>query len=262
MRKALLGSASAVALSCAAALPAYAASPVYSWTGFYIGGNIGGGVGSSDPSLIANITAAPFFNTNNLSTPSLSVEGFAGGGQAGYNFQTGNYVYGFETDFTGMNVRGSSAESPFFTGKGQPNTVTWSSRYSWLYTARLRAGLTMGGNWLIYGTGGVAVTSVRDMAMCTSPATGCGDIGPFSPQSLQWAETSTLTGFTFGGGIEGAFLQNWIFGLKVLYAKFPNTSPNFIGVNTAGSGAVPAAFSYDHSLTLVTFVVDYKFGGP
>jgi outer membrane immunogenic protein len=265
MRNTLLASASAVALTCTAALPAQAApppSPIYNWTGFYIGGNIGGGFGQSNPSLIANVTAAPFFLTGTWNTPGLNVQGFAGGGQFGYNVQTGNFVYGFETDFTGLDVHGSVSESPFFRGKSGVNTVTWSSRYSWLYTARFRGGLTIANNWLVYGTVGVGVTSVRDTATCVSPNDGCGaDIGPSGPQFVEWSKTSTLVGAVYGGGVQAMPFPNWIFGLNVLHASFPSTSPGLVSfANTFGTGPVPPAFSFSHNLTLVTFQVDYKFG--
>jgi outer membrane immunogenic protein len=102
MRKTLLASASAVALTCSAAMPAHAAPPpppVYNWTGFYFGGNIGGGFGDSDPSLVANIHPLPFDLLGAAVPPHLNTQGFAGGVQAGYNFQTGMFVYGGETDF-------------------------------------------------------------------------------------------------------------------------------------------------------------------
>jgi outer membrane immunogenic protein len=263
MRNTLLASASAIALGFSAASPVHAAppAPAFSWTGFYLGANLGGATGGSNPSLIANITADPFDNFSTAGVPTLDVKGFVGGGQFGYNIQAGNYLYGFEADFTGMDVHGNTSVSPFFTGKVS-NNFDWSSRYSWLSTIRARGGILIAPNWLVYGTGGLAITSVHDNVTCTSSSTGCGDITPFSPQNLQWSQTSTLVGWTAGGGIEATFLQNWIFGLKVLYARFPSTSPGYIGGTNGGAGPVPAIFSFDHNLTLVTFVVDYKFGGP
>jgi outer membrane immunogenic protein len=189
--------------------------------------------------------------------PNLTVQGFAGGGQAGFNMQTGNFVYGFETDFTGMNARGTSVMSPFFTGKGA-NTVTWTSEYSWLYTARLRGGITINGNWLIYGTGGLAVTSVHDLATCNSVGSGCGDFS--TPEAIKWSKTSTLVGGVVGGGIQTMLLPNWIVGLEVLHVILPSTTPGLTSLNLTGT--LPPAFSFNHNLTLVMFEVDYKFGGP
>src|SRR4249919_1593818 len=68
--------------------PVYAPPP-YSWAGFYVGGNIGGAW--THTTITDNITGA------SLDTGGLS--GFIGGGQLGYNFQTGNFVWGGEWTF-------------------------------------------------------------------------------------------------------------------------------------------------------------------
>jgi outer membrane immunogenic protein len=264
MRKTLLASASAVALSCAVVPAAHAAppTPIYNWSGFYIGLNAGVGAGDTTPNFTQNAFVPPFSLFTVGVPPNANSRGFAGGGQAGYNFQTGDYVYGVETDFTWMNLRGTATMSPFFTGKGD-NTASWTSNYNWLYTARLRGGITMGGNWLLYGTGGVAVVDVKDTASCVAPGQGCGAaILPAIPQNLQWSQSSTLVGGVVGGGIETMFSPNWIFGVKALHVFLPSTTPGLISHNTSITGPVPASWSFDHNLTLVTFEVTYKFGGP
>src|SRR5712691_4099505 len=108
MKKLMLGGVAIAALAIPAAAnaadlpakappyaPAYVA-PAWSWTGCYIGGNVGGAWGRS------NVTAA-FVNTaggfpvtnanisavNALDSPGLSPKGFTGGGQIGCNYQTG-----------------------------------------------------------------------------------------------------------------------------------------------------------------------------
>jgi opacity protein-like surface antigen len=161
-----------------------------------------------------------------------------------------------------MNLRGTASTSPFFTGKGD-NTASWTSDYNWLYTARLRGGITIGGNWLLYGTGGVAVVDVKDTALCVSPGQGCGSsITPAFPQNIEWSKSSTLVGGVVGGGIETMFSPNWIFGVKALHVFLPSTTPGLVTHSTSFLGPVPPSFSFDHNLTLVTFEVTYKFGGP
>lgn len=263
MRKTLLASASAAALACVAAPSAKAAPPpIYNWSGFYIGVNAGMAAGDTTPNWIANAFASPFSLATVGVPPNTNARGFAGGGQAGYNLQTGPYVYGVETDFTWMNLRGTASTSPFFSNKGD-NTTSWTSNYNWLYTARLRGGITMGGNWLLYGTGGVAVVDVKDTASCVSPSQGCGaSILPAFPQNIQWSQSSTLVGGVVGGGIETMFSPNWIFGVKALHVFLPSTTPGTVSHNTSITGPVPASWSFDHNLTIVTLELTYKFGGP
>lgn len=265
MRKTFLASASAVALSCATVPSAQAAPPpppIYNWSGFYLGVNAGTGAGDTTPNWIQNAFASPFSLTSVGVPPNTNTRGFVGGGQAGYNFQTGPYVYGVETDFTWMNLRGTATTSPFFSNKGVDNTVSWTSDYNWLYTARLRGGITIGGNWLLYGTGGVAVVDVKDTALCVSPNTGCGASITPSPQNIEWSKSSTLVGGVVGGGIETMLSPNWIFGVKALHVFLPSTTPGLVTNSSSFLGPVPASWSFDHNLTIVTFEATYKFGGP
>ena len=65
------------------------AAPVFSWTGFYIGGNLGGGWGRGN--VVDSLFGVNFTNGNSAS--------FVGGGQFGGNYQIGSFVVGAEADF-------------------------------------------------------------------------------------------------------------------------------------------------------------------
>src|SRR5215468_12786847 len=71
--------------------PAYAPPP-FSWTGFYVGGNIGG--------AWANRDVTDTFLGVNLNSGNNGV--FIGGGQVGYNWQVGYAVFGIEAEFDGV----------------------------------------------------------------------------------------------------------------------------------------------------------------
>lgn len=247
MHKTLLASVSAVALTCSAAVPAHAAPPM-TWTGFYIGANAGYGWGSSNPSLTGNPLAAPYLLPTLAPAPELHPHGFIGGGQVGYDWQSGQWVYGVVADFSGMSAKADATISPFFTFK-VPNSVTWSSRYDWLLTGRVRGGFLVAPNWLLYATGGLAVTEVRDSVTCTTTSSGCGNfVGGWT-----FSKTSVLPGGTIGGGVETMFAPNWSAQVEYLYAKFGSTTP--------GSAAgLPPLFTFDHNLNLVRFAINYKFG--
>ena len=96
---ALIG-APAFAADMAVKAPPPAPAPVYGWTGFYIGGNVGYGFGRAsnnltfEQSCVCIANAFWRFNGNAKVNPS----GAIGGAQAGYNWQAGTVLYGIETD--------------------------------------------------------------------------------------------------------------------------------------------------------------------
>jgi outer membrane immunogenic protein len=187
--------------------------------------------------------------------PSLSPKGFIGGGQIGYNWQTGSLVLGAELDYSGMNVKADQRVNPFFSGKG---SGTYSTQYNWLMTARARAGITVAQNWLLYVTGGLAVTQVKD---------SISGENVHGPDLSVWSGSKTLVGGTVGGGLEYAFAPNWSMKAEYLYAKFDDTAPSITYSSPAplfgfgqytGYGTI-AKFSHD--LNIVRVGVNYKFGG-
>src|SRR5690348_12422966 len=96
--------------------PRYVEQPA-SWAGWYIGANVGG--------AWQNTTASSSYQGFALDNNTFSKSGFIGGGQLGYNWQQGNFVFGIEGDISGLNGRNS----------GQPQDFSgyqYSSKISWL----------------------------------------------------------------------------------------------------------------------------------
>jgi outer membrane immunogenic protein len=121
--------------------------------------------GPCDPALIG-CTATPNYSTlsaigSTFSVP-VDLKGFIGGGQIGYNWQFANWVAGLETDLQGIAHHEESGS--FFTVVPQPafpafplaSAATVSRSLDYLGTVRGRLGWTPAGNWLRYGTGGLA----------------------------------------------------------------------------------------------------------
>ena len=77
--------------------------PPSNWAGFYLGGNIGGGIGRDRTAFTFTAVGASteLFN--------LSPDGFIGGAQAGYNWQAGNWVFGLEADIQASSQRDKQA---------------------------------------------------------------------------------------------------------------------------------------------------------
>jgi outer membrane immunogenic protein len=253
MRRIFLAATSTIAISTSAAMAAdlspmstKAPAPVAaSWTGGYVGLNAGYAWGNLGGTRLAN----DFWT--DLNVPSFTPKGFIGGGQIGYNWQTGLLVLGGEVDFSGMSVKDDRSVDPFFIGKGSPTSAVFSSRYDWLFTARLRAGVTFAQNWLVYATGGLAVTQARDSI------TASNIFGPNT--SVTWSDSKTLYGGTIGGGLEYAFASNWSAKVEYLYAKFDDTTPTASSQNVVFSFGPAARFSHD--LNIVRAGINYKFGG-
>jgi outer membrane immunogenic protein len=97
--------------------------PVYSWTGFYIGANLGGAWASG--TLSDNVTGG---------SVSGSHSGFIGGGQLGYNWQFGNFVLGGEWLFDGTDLNAA----------GTAGNFSASAHTDWLSTATARFGWCLG----------------------------------------------------------------------------------------------------------------------
>ena len=94
--------------------PAFGPPPGVSWTGFYVGGNLGYSWGTSENNIrVVGLPPSLF----GISTASLArgdvdetdVDGVIGGGQAGFNWQVGSWVVGTESDFQGSSQQGMRA---------------------------------------------------------------------------------------------------------------------------------------------------------
>jgi hypothetical protein len=120
-------------------------TPSYSWTGFYVGANVGGGWGDqntivapNDPIASAFINAIPGAGGSFNSAPSFNPSGVLGGLQLGYNWRLNrNWLTGLETDFNWANVRGSNTT---VTGGLFSNAELFGERIDWFGTLRGRLG--------------------------------------------------------------------------------------------------------------------------
>src|SRR5258705_10996900 len=142
--------------------PAPIPSPVYDWSGFYVGLNAGGAWNRTDVSATPNAAFAGDFSGTTAfiaaNHPSrLNKDGFTGGGQAGYNWQRGQFLLGVEADINFVDSKRSFA---FGAGNVVPLSVTGSVATDWLATFRGRVGLAAN-NVLLYATGGFGVAELK-----------------------------------------------------------------------------------------------------
>jgi len=153
-------------------------NPVFTWTGFYLGLNGGGGWGRSSWDR----------------TGSLDLSGGVIGGTAGFNWQTGQVVFGIEGDVDWSGVSGTTLTAC------APGCATQND---WLGTVRGRLGYSFD-RFLPYITGGLAA----------------GDIKATTPGFAGASQTNL--GWTIGAGVEVAILGNWSAKAEYLHVDLGN----------------------------------------
>jgi outer membrane immunogenic protein len=158
------------------------------WAGFYIGAH--GGYGWS-------------------TSQDIDARGGFGGGQIGYNFQTGNFVFGIEGDFAGSGI--SQTIDDIVPG------TTLTLKNDALASLRGRVGIAYN-TLLFYGTGGGGWGHNRISV----------DVAGLTASSDSWQ-----SGWSAGGGIELAFTPSW--SAKVEYLHYGLNSANFFGVLPSGN---------------------------
>ena len=178
--------------------PGFVTAPA-TWTGCYIGGNIGGGW-----NLISG-----FDPTNMVPAGNANGYGVVGGGQVGCDYQISSFVVGIEGMFEGFSVKGSSP------GLELPGTFMDSASIPWLATLTGRIGFVAMPSALIYAKGGGAW--VKDSITSTTIATGI----PFDSSNY------IASGWTLGGGFEYKFLPHWSAFVEYDYMDLGTTTRPF-----------------------------------
>jgi outer membrane immunogenic protein len=236
-----LGLSSAVAADLAVkAPPMYTPAPVWSWTGFYIGANVGAGWGTTEATL-NSISVGGISEPINLPIDQNSRSGFLGGGQIGYNYQFGWAVIGVQGDFSGLDVQGTT---PCLEG-----AFSCSGNSHWLATVTGRIGGVVGDRTLIYVKGGAAWMNTTHSL---NPSTEIGFIGGTS------ADTTPVGGL-LGLGVEYAFSPNWSAFIEYDYIQFQNQNVGF-GLNNLGFGPGSTAnVNIQDKLSIAKIGVNYKF---
>jgi outer membrane immunogenic protein len=224
MKRILLAVLATTALSSASVLaadlpqrPAYKApmmapAPVVTWTGCYIGGNVGGAFGD------ASASAAPG------GVVSGDGSGFAGGGQIGCDYQfAGGFVIGAREllDYTSNKKSGT-----FTTGPLAGTVVNFNNQ--WFDTLTARAGYAVQPDWLLYFQGGAAWghTSTN-----------------FGGPAIAGQTSNSRTGWTIGGGAEWMFAPHWSAFLEGNYMDF--------GSNSGTVATVPVSVKATETTVLV-----------
>jgi len=188
--------------------PIYAAP--FNWIGFYIGAHVGAGWSTKEWSEVGIV----FANYN--------LNGFLGGGQIGYNWQSGWAVFGVEADASLADIKGS-----FFEGG-------ISSKIDSLGTVTARFGGAVD-HALVYVKGGGAWAHDKH------------EIEGLSSSETIW-------GWTVGAGVEYAFAPNWSGKVEYNFLDF--------GKHTFTFEPIPLQEDIRQTVHTVKFGINYRFGGP
>ena len=234
------------------AAPAYIPPPVFSWTGFYIGGNLG--VAWTE----ASVCCDDFGTSRHNSQQAV----FTGGGQVGANYQWNWLVLGVEADFDWLANNHNSTNSLILGS----HAFQLSANDRWITTVTGRVGYAFnlgggpwglgwnpgtGGPWLIYGKGGWGWAGVNNPTL-TDVTTG---------NSISISNSNSHDGPVGGVGIEYAFAPNWT--AKLEYDRLFLNSSNF--TVASGTPFISPFFSgrglslFDHDVQTVTVGVNYLF---
>ncbi|HDZ74892.1 MAG TPA: porin family protein [Aurantimonas coralicida] len=178
-------------------------APIDTWSGLYIGGQVGGAFGFDGADTVYN--PRPGYGSAFAATPSSNKSSFVGGGHIGYDYQIGNVVIGAVADINKMN--GSSERSFSVGGVSFPV----KDKIDYMGTVRGRLGYAYD-RFLVYGTGGLAYAKrSRSTSFPTTTS------GPFTGYKFSEKTDKTDTGYAVGGGIDYLVSRNMSVGLEYLY---------------------------------------------
>jgi outer membrane immunogenic protein len=238
-----------------------------SWSGFYVGGEVGLGSGKLHASATDNIfqlsnehPAAPGSPNNPLIVVPSTTRGFAGsdsqsgllyGAFAGGQIQTGHVVLGIEADAHGGRDAGSfslaSTLPPTLLAPTSNLTQARDLRINYDWSVRARLGIVTGQS-LIYATGGVAQARVRvtgEDSFSTPAGAAAAEIPPvptfqspaIGPVVVTFSEHARLTGWTAGLGGERRIGRHLGIGLDARYADYGSRVIDFhCGFQSARNG--------------------------
>jgi outer membrane immunogenic protein len=244
MKKFLLGTVALVAFAAPASAADLAARPytkappmiaaVYDWSGFYIGAN--GGWGSSHKCWDFVTPAGAFVGAEGCH----DATGGVAGGQVGYRWQSGTWVFGLEAQGDWADLKGSN-QSLLFPGFTNQSRIDAFG----LFTGQVGYAVN---NVLFYVKGGAAVTADRFRVY----PFGGGPLVASTGDDTRW-------GGTVGAGLEYGFAPNWSAAFEYDHLFMQDRTYTF---TTTPGGVFFGTDRIRQDVDLVTVRVNYRWGGP
>jgi outer membrane immunogenic protein len=226
--------------------PIYAPAPVWSWTGFYLGAHVGAGWGTTE-STLTSVSGGGVVTPVGLPIAQNSRSGFLGGGQLGYNWQSGWAVFGVQGDIAGMDVKGTTPCILY---------ASCTAKSDWLATVTGRFGGVVADRTLVYVKGGAAWMHTDHTLSANIGILG----GPGTAFSM--SSSSNAFGWTLGLGAEYAFDHNWSAFIEYDYIDFDKKSIGFDFSALGAPAGTVANVDIKNKLSIAKVGLNYKFGGP
>lgn len=227
MKKILTAIVLAISTSAASAadMPAAASyqrapyvSPAYSWTGFYIGAM--GGYGWSD-------TVRASVGGLTVSASSNNLKGGFGGGTLGYNWQTGNFLFGLEADAAWSDIKYSETVLGVTLADKIESFGSVTGRFGYVANTAL---------WYVKGGYAWADNQISAAAL-----------------GATFSESRFHSGWTIGGGLEYMFVPNWSGKVEYMFADYSNSK--YL------TAFIPGGIGLGFTVNTVKAGVNYHFGG-
>lgn len=211
--------------------------PVFSWTGAYVGLNVGFGGDKAKHQFW--VDGVPVNGSLDFTS-----SGFLGGIQAGYNYQIDQWVVGVEADFQGSGIKGEGSvrlNNVVVPGEFDASIGT---KLDWYGTLRARAGVLATDRFLVYATGGLAYG--RTKSYINADALGINE-----------SVSKTKAGWTVGAGAEYAITDNVTF--KTEYAYTDLGKANLFSGELFGPGSPVAHLDRKMNFHSIKVGINYKF---
>jgi outer membrane immunogenic protein len=253
-----IGAAEAADLGARPYAKAPAAAMAESWTGFYLGADVGArwsdttwtSTALEDPVVPVASVRLRQGNPANFNSTS-----FRGGGYAGYNWQVSpSWVIGIEGDVAWADNKKTLAGVPgTWLASDSAFLVAIDSstvKLGWDASIRGRVGWLLSPGVMLFGTGGVAWQDVSLNANCMRRGPWC---------ILDRTETfnKVATGWTVGGGVEAKVWTNWLARAEYRFADFGHVDHEFF------PQTIDSVFMNQSVKThAVSVGLAYQFGGP
>jgi outer membrane immunogenic protein len=203
----------------------------YDWTGAYIGAHVGYAWADT------TVTELDFYSFSIFGDTEFDFDsdGIVGGVYGGYNWQSGQFVYGVEADISASDIDNTVDNTMAAPGEDE----TFSTNIDWFGTLRGRLGYAAD-RFLPYVTGGLAFGDIESSYN--------------DPLDNSFAVASeTVFGWTLGAGVEYALTDQWSLRAEYLYVDLEDSQGSFVGCEGT------CRYDFDNDLNVVRVGASYGF---